>query len=144
MAPRKETSSDDPRAALSTAVLSDALAAAQARVQRLQQLMSETEREMNATREEARLLERILALRDSGGGMLNSEHPVADAHAFASSNGTTARSVVEHVIAVLEETHRPLHIQELMRLLSTAQIKLPGAGTQANLIGLLRRDARIV
>jgi hypothetical protein len=51
---------------------------------------------------------------------------------------------VEAVARELASAGRPVHISDLMRLLREAQVQIPGAGTQANLITHLRRDPRLV
>jgi hypothetical protein len=142
MAPVDEKQNVDGRESLPTSLLSEALAAAHARVAQLQQEMARLEKDLGSTREEARLLERILNLRD-GGAPAPSGDAVASPTVSTRANGNGNQAVVGHVIGALRESERPLHVQELMRLLSGAGVRLPGAGNQANLIGLLRRDARI-
>ena len=55
-----------------------------------------------------------------------------------------AGRLTDVVVEELRSSGRPLHISDLMRLLTLRQLRIPGAGAQANLITYLRRDPRIV
>jgi hypothetical protein len=76
MAAPDPSSSGDSPSEFSTALLRQVFAAAQMKVRRLQQVLTETEGELNAAGEEARLLERILAIRE-GDDAASEEKPTA-------------------------------------------------------------------
>jgi hypothetical protein len=122
--------------------IAKALEAARTLVARAEQERSALDRTIAAAREEQRLLERLLALRQ---GLPVGAQPVP----IAGGEGTptiadTERPAVQAVIEELTAAGRPVHISELMRLLRARQVPIPGSGTQANLITHLRRDARFV
>jgi hypothetical protein len=101
-------------------------------------LIAEADRiaaELTSARQERQLLEQLLALRN--GAPPGSSTPLASAE-FAGS------LLEDAVVAILEEAGRPLHVNVLMKELDVANVSIPGAGTQANLISRLRRDPRIV
>ena len=123
-------------------VLSQALAATKARIANLQVEIAALEKRVATETEEASLLQRILSLRT--GASPNKVAGAAEVARDTSAAQSGGRAVVVAVIGALEAATRPLHVQELMRTLSEKQIVLPGAGKQANLIGLLRRDPRVV
>jgi|SRR5215467_531660 len=94
-------------------------------------------------KEEERLLQRLLALR-SGDELPSAEKPVSLLDQRDSSILSSGSVAVDAVVTELGSIGRPVHISELMRLLRERSVQIPGAGTQANLIAHLRRDARIV
>ena len=90
-------------------------------------------------KEEEKLWERLLALRQ---GLAEPEIRSDEApHAAGEGVGKAA---MKAVYDELDKTQRPLHISEIMRLLASRGVELPGAGEQANLISHLRRDDRFV
>lgn len=118
-----------------------ALEAARMRVARMERERAELDHAHAAAQEELRLLERLLALRRGAG--VAAEPPAAKpAQAPAAGGGKPA--VVQAVIDELTAAGRSLHISELMRLLRSRNVEIPGSGTQANLITYLRRDKRFV
>jgi hypothetical protein len=119
-----------------------ALEAARARVTRLEQERSELDRAIATAREEQRLLERLLSLRQ--GLPVGSQRPPIAEGDGSSGTAEVGRPAVQAVIEELTAAGRPVHISELMRLLRGREVPIPGSGTQANLITHLRRDARFV
>ena len=132
--------------AMSEETISTALEAARTRISRAEQERAELDRVISAGKEEQRLLERLLALRRgmspaSDGGCAVELGREVSSSAPPVQVGSEA---IEAVIRELSSADRPLHISELMRLLREKNVRIPGAGTQANLITHLRRDQRIV
>jgi hypothetical protein len=87
-------------------------------------------------RQEAHLLKELLSLKN--GAVLSADPYRRDEFPA----GARHRSC-ERTVELLGESGRPIHISEIMRLLQQEGVELPGAGTQANLISHLTRDARI-
>jgi hypothetical protein len=137
---------------MSEALITKALEGARNRISRAEQERAELERVIAAAREEERLLVRLLALRQGKGTVeepadaLQSNYQAHPAKLQPPIEGGTdaKHPAVQAVIHELASAARPLHISELMRLLRERQVSIPGAGTQANLITHLRRDARLV
>jgi hypothetical protein len=123
-----------------------ALEAVRSKVSKAERDRAELERVIIAAREEQRLLERLLALRRGDGASNPLSGPVPDGHVEESRgrNHDGQHPSVQVVIEELESANRPLHISDLMRILRERKIKIPGSGTQANLITHLRRDNRLV
>lgn len=147
MQPRREgtdATADDVNV-MSEDLIAKALAAARARIARSERERAELDQAIAAAREEERLLLRLLGLRRGDvaqvGGADAPPGVPAPSPELAVGRGHPA------VLAVIEElaaAGRPVHISELVRLLRRRGIPIPGAGTQANLITHLRRDARLV
>jgi hypothetical protein len=146
---------EEPELALiSEDSIRQALSAARARVTQAELDRAELDRVIAAAREEGRLLERLLALRRGPGsdgatdGRLDNASLNEEPRAGADPGPNVARSkkppAVQAVIDELGMSGRPLHISELMRLLQTRGVPIPGSGMQANVIAHLRRDPRIV
>jgi hypothetical protein len=135
---------DGSKAALKSEVLAQALAAAKARILKLQDEIGVRERQVAAEKEEARLLERILSLRTGAEPAQAAGGTLPTISSAPSGKAATIQPALVASIDALEASGRPLHVQELMRTLTEKQVQLPGAGKQANLIGLLRRDSRVV
>lgn len=96
-----------------------------------------------ADREEEQLLARILAVRR--GEIMKKPPALSSAPSIQeSSNPPIAGNPVEAVVHELTSAGRPVHISDLMRLLASRKVPIPGAGTQANLITYLRRDPRFI
>jgi len=98
--------------------------------------------------EEERLLTQLLAVRrgelDSGPLADRAVPRHSDARSInAVAIGQVSHPVVDEVLAYLELQSRPVHISEIMKLLRERQIRIPGSGTDANVISYLRRDNRI-
>jgi len=111
---------------------------ARKRVEAAEQQRSELDRVIALAREEERLIDRLLAIR-------NGDIGVHEPDSAASSNATSIKvSALNAAIEELDKSGRPLHISELLRLLREKGVPLPGAGLQANLITHLSRDQRIV
>ena len=131
-------------------VIANALQEIQARISRAEHERAELDRAIAAAREEEQLLLRLLALRRgipaAEDGSVVGQIAQADPEQPRSTD-TDERSKHPAVYAVVRElaqAGRPLHISDLMRILREAQVQIPGAGTQANLITHLRRDPRLV
>ena len=132
-------------------VIAKALEGARVRISRAEHERAEADRAIAAAREEERLLLRLLALRR---GAVPTSDEVApggqDAQTCGAEPGPTQAAgnsmhpAVQTVVQELAAAGRPLHISELMRQLREREVQIPGAGTQANLITHLRRDARLV
>jgi hypothetical protein len=133
--------------------LAEALEAVRARISRADQDRAELERTIAVAREEERLLERLIALRRGA----NPLEAVTASEATARRAGPGSAPIehapparrlghpaVEAVVRELGNAGRAVHISDLMRLLREAQVEIPGAGSQANLITHLRRDPRLV
>jgi hypothetical protein len=118
------------------------------------------DRELIVVTEYEKLLERLLALRkgeppsakaasdgktESGDGLQDASLPPSDSTQWC---GTSVESVgqeaVQAVVDELKTAGNPLHISDLMRRLKVRRVRIPGSGTQANLITHLRRDDRLV
>lgn len=130
-------------ATMSDRAIEAALEAVRARIAQAARQREELDRRLASDREEEKLLVRLLALRrGEGAASVEGDHePAVTADLTTSEIGHPAvNAVVEQLVAV----GRPLHISELMRLLNGKKVPIPGAGTQANLITHLRRDARLV
>lgn len=128
-------------------MIASALDATRTRISGIENELAALSRALTAAREEERLFERLLALRrgaepsatDSG----KAESRVAE-QLGTSAAAEPGQSAVQAVVRELAAAGRPLHISELMRVLRDHGIRIPGAGTQANLITHLRRDPRLV
>jgi hypothetical protein len=133
-------------------VITKALEGVRVRISRAENDRTELVRVITAAREEERLLLRLLALRRGAA-------PTEDGAPLLVHDGETRTTkpmrptktaedprhpAVQAVVRELAGAGRPLHISDLMRLLGEAQVEIPGAGTQANLITHLRRDPRLV
>ncbi len=129
---------------LSEEAILKALEAIRARIARQEQQRAELDRQMEVVREEERLLERLLDVRR---GAMAPQHRDTRLEGASVSQNPVANAKLPAIQAVVEEltaAGRPLHISDLMRLLNQRQVRIPGAGTQANLIIHLRRDERLV
>lgn len=124
--------------------LVQALEATRKRAALAEQERSHLEREIAAAREEQRLLEKLLALRRNGLSESPENLCLVEPHAGTPGQDGAAGAMLSVVTEELEAARRPLHISELMRLLENRNVAIPGSGTQANLIGYLRRDSRVV
>jgi hypothetical protein len=137
---------------MTESMITNALEEIRARIARAEHERAELERAITAAREEERLLLRLLALRrgaaptEGGVSVEGQESEICSAEPMGSTaTAEDARHpAVQAVVQELAAAGRPLHISDLMRILREAQVKIPGAGTQANLITHLRRDPRLV
>ncbi len=102
--------------------------------------LAQQQSKLAALKEEERLWERLLALRQ---GEAEPLLPIEKQHSNTPGD-SVGKTAVKAVHDELEKAQRPLHISEIMRLLGGRRISLPGAGEQANLISHLRRDERFV
>jgi hypothetical protein len=125
-------------------VIVQALEAARKRASLAEQQRSQLEREINAAREEQRLLEKLLRLRRNGLPESTGDSPTVEAHLIGPVQTGSGEAMLKLVMEELEAAGRPIHISELMRLLRDRNAQIPGSGTQANLISYLRRDPRVV
>lgn len=131
---------------MSEDMIAKSLEASRARIARAERERADLDRMIAAEREEERLLERLLALRRGGTVAVNGGATHEEQQRLKSGAGGDASKhpAVHAVMEELAATGRPVHISELMRLLQHRKVTIPGAGTQANLITHLRRDARLV
>ena len=136
--------------ALSEEAIETALEAVRARIEKAEGDRAGLDRAIAAAREEERLLQRLLALRRDGPAERELEQQEAreaagdDRPISPTAFRRKKYPAVQAVIDELATAGRPLHISELMRLLRTRDVPIPGSGTQANLITHLRRDSRLV
>jgi hypothetical protein len=130
---------------MSEDIIASALAATRDRIARHEQRRTELESAIATARQEEKLLQGLLDLRRGDVAEVitinTNEEGVPGPSGVASGSRHKAVAVVVEELAA---AGRPLHISELMRLLGQRQVPIPGAGTQANLITHLRRDARLV
>jgi hypothetical protein len=135
---------------MTVSMITQALEETRARISSAQHQLAEAERTVKAAQEEERLLLRLLALREGAapaehGLMLPGQNSQGSEHAVEPKRAENSKHpAVQAVVRELATAGRPLHISDLMRLLSEAHVQVPGAGTQANLITHLRRDPRLV
>src|SRR5205085_2174135 len=87
---------------------------------------------------EAELLKELLAVRGAYDGTGADERGEGAARARTKLHPAVGASIEE-----LDRSGRPLHISELMRLLSDRGVEIPGSGQQANLIAHLTRAPEI-
>lgn len=126
--------------ALTTSALKEALETAREHAGRLENQIQTLGLALSKVREEEQLLEKLISVRrgDAPG------RPQRSRALERVMNRVVRSPAVATVVEILRETERPLHISELMRLLGDRNVRIPGAGRQANLIAGLRRDGRIV
>lgn len=127
---------------MSEEAISKALEAAKARVAHAEHERARLDHAIAAAREEQRLLEQLLALRQGSAAGLRDGSTGREE--ISPELGETRYPAVQAVIEELTASGRPLHISELMRLLHDRKVSIPGSGAQANLITHLRRDHRLV
>ncbi len=140
-----------------TALMSDesiasALGAVRERLAKIERERAELERTSAVTREEERLLDRLLSLRRGGvrsfevtaASVATSDTSLTFAVPEVLALGKSKHPVVQAIVDELAAAGRPVHISDLMRNLRDRSVRIPGSGTQANLISYLRRDSRLV
>lgn len=142
------TLDNDNLAGMQEGVIADALDMVRARIAHIEKERAELGRALEAAREEERLVTRLLALRRGAApAEADGRKPEVQSPAQPGPGPMAAepkQPAVQVVIRELAVAGRPLHISDLMRLLRDHGVRVPGAGTQANLITHLRRDTRIV
>jgi hypothetical protein len=123
--------------------LSEALDSVRERVRVIEARLSQLEQLAIKARKEEHLLEGLLALRR--GGTADESISLLARASSSSQDGASAHEtdVAEASIGILEAAGRPMHISELKTVLERRGVRIPGKGTQANLIARLRRDERI-
>jgi hypothetical protein len=133
----------DPHDSIPDDLIIEALEAARKRVSVAEEERAGLDSAIAVAREEQRLLEKLLSLRQEG---LTRPDPIPAPirPTEDSSSLKMGRSALQVAVEELEAAGRPMHISELMRLLQDRNVQIPGSGTQANLITHLRRDARVV
>jgi hypothetical protein len=128
-----------------------ALEEARSRLAKAEKDRANLDRIIAAAREEERLLLRLVAIQRGEipgpdearpPGKSDASEGARDEQRVADDGA--AHPSIQAVVAELAAVGRPLHISELMRLLHGRRVEIPGAGSQANLISHLRRDARLV
>jgi len=129
---------------ISEDALEEALELLRGRLESAETRRAEADQEVSKLREEETLLAQLLALRRGHrAGQPEAAAPVASVAQRTQGSGSKS-GVLKAVQAELLRAGRPLHISDLMRLLTDASVRIPGAGSQANLISCIRRDKRIV
>jgi hypothetical protein len=139
-------SKKDQQSTMTETALLDALKSARERIGQAEIERSKLEAAITAARKEERLLVKLLELRgvhspDSGQKSSTVRKSVPGEKR---ANGNLKRPLVDAVLEELTSSGRPVHISELMRMLRTRGIPVPGLGTQANLISYLRREPQFV
>lgn len=121
--------------------IENALAVIRQRIDEQEREYAELAKRIAAGKEEEHLLRRILAVRRGEGptGSIASQNKSEHTAVKPGSGG-----LLDIVAEELRLAGRPLHISDLMRLLGLRHMKIPGAGTQANLITYMRRDQRFI
>jgi len=133
-------------ATLPTTLLREAAKEATGRIARLQRELCTIQSALAAAREEEQLLSRLLAVRGGDGRALPSSPPqvsTQDPQPEVHGNSAPAQNLLTEVVAILQRAGRPLHISEILRVLTERKVPIPGAGRQANVISHVRRDERI-
>lgn len=146
--PRTTTEAGEP-GTLTRQSLQAALEAVTRRREVVSEQIKALQRDAARAEQEESLLRRLIAVRDGE----RPEESVIPAEreqrsvandAWATPNeGSSSHPVVDEVLSLLHREQRPLHVSELMRALRQRRIRLPGAGTEANVISHLTRDRRI-
>lgn len=139
----------DDAGLLSDEAIVKAIEIARDRAAKAERQRADLDRTIAMAQEEERLLCRLLDVRRGVSTREEVKHEGLSSVAGAPSSASLSvngskHSAVQAVIDELIAATRPLHISELMRLLRDRSVTIPGAGTQANLITHLRRDARLV
>jgi hypothetical protein len=126
--------------------LKKALLAVQERIEKAERERAELQQKIAVARQEERLLSQLLELR---GRRLTDAQAGREANYRISgeinpTNSLTGHPVIAAVIEELATAGRPVHISDLMRMLHTRKVPIPGSGNQANLISYLRREPQLV
>lgn len=121
--------------------LSAALDAVRERARVIEARLAQLEQAAVKARREEHLLEGLLALRRNSDAVTASGPVFSSVEVNGAADGS--KDVVGATIGILEASGRPMHISELKALLEKRGVRIPGKGTQANLIARLRRDDRI-
>jgi hypothetical protein len=131
--------------AISTEALNAALDAARAKAKALGQEVEALITRRNSAQREVDLLEELVGIRGGGRAPAGTEgESPQKAGSVAFKPRTPRRPAVRETIAELERAGKPLHISELMQLLESRGVPIPGSGQQANLIAHLTRAPEIV
>lgn len=126
--------------------IEEAVQAVQAReteLSRAQGALAEAERELRLLAELAELRgveipAAARSLHEKGSSTSN----LANGTQRTSSRGRAA--LLDTVIEILSDAGEPMQIQKLMGAVKERDVRIPGKGSQANLIAVISRDARIV
>lgn len=121
-----------------------ALEATKSRVETTEKQILMLEEALLQAKKEQHLLEALVALRRGDQPAEYSDSKVLSLMPRVVPSGQFSNAVADAAVVVLQDQGRPMHIGELMTVLKGQNVKLPGQGTQANLISRLRRDERIV
>ena len=139
------STSDHDSGTMSEDVIASALVAIRDRIARHERQRAELDSAIATAHQEERLLQGLLDLRRGGVAEVKAINTNREGTPGPSEPAPGSRhQAVAVVVEELAAAGRPLHISELMRLLGQRQVPIPGAGTQANVITHLRRDARLV
>ena len=138
--------SQKPESHMTEAMLKKALSAVREQIREAEGELEEIHRKMNLARQEERLLVQLLKLRGQHLSDASSENSpnLTNLQDTEESTSISAHPVIKAVIGELASAGRPVHISDLMRVLHEAGIRVPGSGTQANLISYLRREPQLV
>jgi hypothetical protein len=132
---------------LSDEALEEALRASVERAAALKADIAIKTKEMQEARSEAHLLEDLLSIRGAPGRKEQSDQPSSTGSPSAGASRRTASGShpgVRQAVRELSEVGHPLHISELMARLKARDVRIPGAGKQANLIAHLTRSEEVV
>ena len=135
-----------PGSQMTEAMLQKALSAVREQIREAEGELNEIYRKMNRARQEERLLVQLLKLRNqhlSDAPPENSPN-LTNMQGSEESTSISDHPVIKAVIGELASAGRPVHISDLMRTLHESGIRVPGSGTQANLISYLRREPQLV
>lgn len=99
----------------------------------LQEKSASITAEIDRTKQQIELIERLLRVSDAGAA------PKATA-----TSGTGGATPSEVIRQILQEANAPLHISEILSRYVARGNRVPGKGTEANLLSYMVRDARFV
>jgi len=123
--------------------LSEALDSIRERLRVIDARMAQLDQLAIKARKEEQFLEGLLALRRGTPADAEASRQAEVADSLEGSKVGVTTDVAQVTIGILEAARRPMHISELKTILETRGVRIPGKGTQANLIARLRRDGRI-
>lgn len=139
---REAGSQSDP---LPVEEIEAALEAAKNLVRAIEEQIAALEEKLVSTKREQHLLEELVAIRRGKEPAKPYSRPrVPSLVSDSTLLEHTGDDVVDAAVAVLQDHESPMHIGELMTVLQDRNVRLPGQGTQANLISRLSRDERII
>jgi hypothetical protein len=133
-----QSASGEARVELSEDLLQAALEEVQERISGRELELSELQASLKTDRAEEALLQSLYALKTGR------DLDVSGSSVASLRSRSAPHPIVDSTIEVLQEARRPMHISELMAAFDERGVRVPGSGTQANLISHISRDERIV